>query len=61
MHDTKVKSLNVSIKMSEPQIPQLQKVNFYKQNCMYFALIKLPFSILQLLTSTTQSSAFGHY
>ena len=37
MHDTKAKSLNVSIKTSEPQIPQLQKVNFYKQQCMYFA------------------------
>ena len=37
MHNTKAKSLNVCIKMSEPQIPQLQKVNFYKQQCMYFA------------------------
>ena len=27
----------------------------------YYALIKLPFSILQLLTSTFQSSAFVHY
>ena len=38
MHDTK--SLNVSIKMSQPQLFKLQIVNFHKQNCTIHKYLK---------------------